>query len=548
MLSTLVSMLLVAAPLRVAVLPFANDTQDPAWDSMQRGLADMVTTDLVGAPTVTVVERERLSAVLAELKLQHTRAFDPTTAQKLGRLLAATHEVYGDIHAVAPEVRLDVKLLEVSTGAVLARASVHGPPADLFSLEESLVARLLEAMHVPLVATSSGHPSLTSLVAYSAALEALDAGALESAGSKLAESVRLSPDFELAKVRYADVLKRLREAKKKRGDAFDELERAARSRLDGLLASKNAEVRLGARVARCNLTLLSLKRLTHAKDGAATWVPPSKRAAVEALEQAFLDDGQKLVDELTAARGKGRLEPRLPDDELTLEKDAFGLDLTQWNWLTPTSVAVDLGRFVGSGWTPHASDVEEFALRPSRAQRSPAELERARKWFAQAQQSLALDAAVADRAHLAVGVFNEPAEMLVLLGRREEAVAQWQAFLDAYPTAEDFPTLSAKLEAVMLLSDEAEKAEAALRACDDSLDLAAHARRVWRASGRTGLTKLGEALTACGPKRPALASRAWQVVAGEAQRVADCAAVLDFAARAQRSSAAPVAIAPCDVP
>jgi hypothetical protein len=276
-------------------------------------------------------------------------------------------------------------------------------------------------------------------------------------------------------------------------------------------------------------------------------VPLSKRAAVEALEQAFLDEGEKLVDELAAVRGK-RLEPRLPDDELALEKQAFGLDLAQWSFLTPTSVAVDLGRFIGSGWSPHFSDVEEFALRPSRAQRAPAHVERARKWFARAQQSLPLDAAPTERAHLAVGVFNEHAEMLVLLGRREEAVAQWQAFLDAWPTAEDFPVLSAKVEAVMSLSDEDEKAEARLRACDESLDFEAHARRIWRASGRAGLVKLGDALAACAPKRPALANRAWQVVATEAQRVADCPAVLDFAARAQRAGGAPVTIAPCDVP
>ncbi len=546
MLPALVTMVVMAVPLRVAVLPFGNDTGDQAYEPMRRGLADMVMTDLVGAPSVTVVERERIWAVLAELDLQHTRAFDPATAQKLGRLLGATHEVYGEITTVAPEVRLDVKVIQLGTGTAVAKASVRGAPGDLFSLEETLVSRLLEALRTPTVPTTSGHPSLGSLVAYSAALDALDAGALDQASSKFAESVRGSPDFELAKVRYADVLRRLREAKKKRGDSFDELERAARVRLSALLASKDPAVRLGARVARCSLDLVSLKRLTQAKDDAATWVPPSKRETVEALEQQFLDDGEKLVDELTAARGK-HLEPKVPDDELALEKQAFGLDLTNWTFLTPTSVAADLGRFIGSGWTPHYSDVEEFALRPSRAQRNPAQLEQARKWFARAQQSLSLDAPT-ERAHLAVGVVNEHAEMLVLLGRREEAVAQWQAFLDAFPTAEDFPALSAKVEAVMLLGDDDEKAEAKVRACDDSLDLAAHAHRLWRASGRSGLVTLGDRLAACAQKKPALANRAWLIVAAEAQRVADCPAVLDFAARASRAGGALVPVAPCDVP
>ena len=60
----------------LGVLPFANDTGDARYDVLQRGLMDMVTTDLAGLEAVQVVERARLDAVLGELRLQRGQGFE----------------------------------------------------------------------------------------------------------------------------------------------------------------------------------------------------------------------------------------------------------------------------------------------------------------------------------------------------------------------------------------------------------------------------------------------------------------------------------------
>ncbi len=541
--------LLAAAPLRVAVLPFANETNEVAYEVLRRGLADMVTTDLVGVDGLQVVERERLDAVLSELTLQQSKAFDVSTAQRVGKLLGASHEVVGAITAVAPKVRLDLRLVAVATGANVVKATVLGSPDDLFSLETELVAKLLHALALKVTERGASHASLAAYVSYSSALAAVDSGALDDAKSKLAEVVRGSPDFDLAKQRYAEVLKRLREAQKKRGESFDEAERALEARFDALLSQAGVELnaRLGARIAKSNLALVRLRRAAGVRSADATWVPPSKRDAVERLEQQWLENGARLIDELTAVRGK-RVDPALPDEDAERSKTALGLDLGEWNWVTPTSVAIDLGTYLGSGRSPHTSDVEEFALRPTRVQRRATELAAATRWFELAAKSLPLDYPSGERARPAMRLANEHAEVFVLLARREEAVAQLQGFLDAYPTSEDFPALSAKVEGLMLLSDEAERAEALLKACDATLDVKAAANRTWRALGRKGLVALGEALRGCAKKNPLGASSAWVVVAREAARVGDCEAVLDFAARAKRDGATPVPMAPCDSP
>jgi len=58
----------------VSVLYFENRTGSAELDVLRKGLSEMMVTDLVAWDGVTVVERDRLEAVLSELKLQSTKA------------------------------------------------------------------------------------------------------------------------------------------------------------------------------------------------------------------------------------------------------------------------------------------------------------------------------------------------------------------------------------------------------------------------------------------------------------------------------------------
>src|SRR6185436_20368074 len=95
---------------------------------------------------VTVVERARLDEVIGELKLQQGKLFDPKTAQKLGKLLGATHAVAGSLYKADPELRIDLRLVEVATGKVLLGQQVVGAPSALFELEQKLVEKFVGAL------------------------------------------------------------------------------------------------------------------------------------------------------------------------------------------------------------------------------------------------------------------------------------------------------------------------------------------------------------------------------------------------------------------
>ncbi len=69
----------------------------------------MLITDLVGVSEMRVVEREKLEAVLAELKLSTSAFVDPATAQKLGKGLAATHILTGAYLVSGPALHIDAR-------------------------------------------------------------------------------------------------------------------------------------------------------------------------------------------------------------------------------------------------------------------------------------------------------------------------------------------------------------------------------------------------------------------------------------------------------
>src|SRR4051812_39755191 len=96
-----------ADPVTVAVLYFDYDGKDTELAVLRKGLAQMLISDLLGTPTIRVVERDRLQEVLDELKLQATNKIEPATAVKAGKLLGARYLVLGGYFDVKQSFRAD---------------------------------------------------------------------------------------------------------------------------------------------------------------------------------------------------------------------------------------------------------------------------------------------------------------------------------------------------------------------------------------------------------------------------------------------------------
>lgn len=85
-------------------------------------LAEELTTRLVNAPGVEVVERAMLDKVMAELKLGSSGAIDPATAKQVGKVAGVDAIVTGTITDMQSSVSVNLRVIDVETGRIFAAA------------------------------------------------------------------------------------------------------------------------------------------------------------------------------------------------------------------------------------------------------------------------------------------------------------------------------------------------------------------------------------------------------------------------------------------
>jgi TolB-like protein len=193
------------AGVTLAIAYFDDDTGVPAYAPLRKGLADMMITDLAAMPSLQIVEREKLNQVLAELKLGRSKFIDPRTAQKLGKGLAAEYIVTGSYILSGATLRLDCRVVQVTTGRVLASEKVEGPKDDFFALEKDLVHLLLKTLDIKLAAADQSRlrrnqtQSFEAWSRYSAGLDAHDAGDDDKARALFQAALEADPNYTSAR-------------------------------------------------------------------------------------------------------------------------------------------------------------------------------------------------------------------------------------------------------------------------------------------------------------------------------------------------------------
>lgn len=176
-LAALILASLAAAGEVLAVAYFDAHSVRPEIEPLGRGVADMLTTDLAGAPGLRLVERQRLAEVLSELQLGKGGFVDPATAQALGRGVGATGVVVGSLTVAVEGMRLDARVIDVATGEVRASAQASGREEEFFRLEAEVARELLAGLGVEAPVTERAM-ALDQIVAGSRAIDAADAALL----------------------------------------------------------------------------------------------------------------------------------------------------------------------------------------------------------------------------------------------------------------------------------------------------------------------------------------------------------------------------------
>jgi adenylate cyclase len=118
--------------LSIVVLPFANIGGDPEQDHFVDGVTESLTTDL---------SRIRGAVVIAR-NTAFTYKGKPLDVKTIGRELNVRYVLEGSVQRGGNRMRVNVQLIDAETGNHLWAERFDKPLADLFDMQDEIVARL----------------------------------------------------------------------------------------------------------------------------------------------------------------------------------------------------------------------------------------------------------------------------------------------------------------------------------------------------------------------------------------------------------------------
>jgi TolB-like protein/Flp pilus assembly protein TadD len=133
----------VPAEQSIAVLPFANMSDDPANDYFSDGITEELLNTLVGVPDLQVVGRTSSFAY-------KNRSID---LRQIGQELNATHILQGSVRRSGDTVRITAQLILAETGYSLWSDTFDRKLNDIFEVQEEISLAIVSQLGPKLVAT-----------------------------------------------------------------------------------------------------------------------------------------------------------------------------------------------------------------------------------------------------------------------------------------------------------------------------------------------------------------------------------------------------------
>ena len=131
--------------LSIVVLPFANISDDPEQEYFVDGVTESLTTDLSRISGCFVIARNTA----------FTYKGKPIDARAIGRELNVRYVLEGSVQRSGARMRVNVQLIDAESGAHLWSERFDKPLADLFDMQDEIVARLANALNTQLVTTEA---------------------------------------------------------------------------------------------------------------------------------------------------------------------------------------------------------------------------------------------------------------------------------------------------------------------------------------------------------------------------------------------------------
>jgi adenylate cyclase len=134
-----------AAHLSIVVLPFTNLSNDPAQDYFADGITENLTTELSHIHNSFVIARNTAFSFKGK----------NVDAREIGRELGVRYVLEGSVQRDGTRVRVNAQLIDAYSGAHIWADRFEEDVADLFKLQDEVVARLATSLGYELVKTEA---------------------------------------------------------------------------------------------------------------------------------------------------------------------------------------------------------------------------------------------------------------------------------------------------------------------------------------------------------------------------------------------------------
>ncbi|NUN69591.1 MAG: hypothetical protein HUU02_07750 [Bacteroidetes bacterium] len=190
----------------IAILYFENKGQKADLNPLQKGLAEMVITDLAKVKSLKVVERIRLHEMMQEMNLGESDLVDQRTAPRLGKLLGAYRLVKGSFFELTGDkINIDAFVARTRTGELDVTTNITGSMQDFFRMEKDLVFKIIADLKITL--TDEERASIMEIptenffafLQYSRGLDYEDRGLYTQAYQAYSQAASSDPNFSQAK-------------------------------------------------------------------------------------------------------------------------------------------------------------------------------------------------------------------------------------------------------------------------------------------------------------------------------------------------------------
>jgi adenylate cyclase len=131
--------------LSIVVLPFANLSNDPAQDYFADGLTENLTTDLSRLSGSFVIARNTAFTFKGK----------NVDAREIGKELGVRYVLEGSVQRDASRMRVNVQLIDAESGQHLWAERFDKPLADLFEMQDEIVARLANQLGTELTSAEA---------------------------------------------------------------------------------------------------------------------------------------------------------------------------------------------------------------------------------------------------------------------------------------------------------------------------------------------------------------------------------------------------------